>query len=85
MANVQFGRIAENNFYDALTGQVGPQVWVEFTLSPEERAGVEHMQFDRVTADAHFYLNCWRIVALNAYRIAKAVGGEELERFLVYQ
>ncbi len=54
-------------------------------MSPEERAGIEHMQSARATADAHFYLNCWRIVALNAYRIAKAVGGEELEQFLVDQ
>ena len=43
------------------------------------------MQSARFTADAHFYLNCWRIVALNAYRIAKAVGGEELDQFLLDQ
>lgn len=85
MATVQLGRIAENNFYDDLAGRMGPQVWAELDVSPEERAGVEHLQSARATADAHFYLNCWHIMALNVFRIAKAVGGEELKRFLVDQ
>lgn len=85
MATVQLVRITENNFYDALAERMGAQVWTELNPSPEERAGVEHMQSARATADAHFYLNCWRIVALNTYRIAKAVGAEELVRFLVDQ
>jgi hypothetical protein len=85
MANVQLRRISDNNLYDALAKEVGTQVWVKLDVSPEERAGVEHMQTARATADAHFYLNCWRIVALNVFRIAKAVGVEELEQFLVDQ
>ncbi len=86
MATVQLGRIAENNFfYAALAEREGSQLLAELNPSPEERAGVEHLQTARATAGAHFYLNCWRIVALNVYRIAKAVGGEELGRFLVDQ
>lgn len=85
MATVQLGRIAENNLYDALAERTGAQAWAELNVSPDERAGVEHMQSARATADAHFYLNCWRIVALNAFRIKEAVGSEELERFLVDQ
>lgn len=85
MATVQLGRIADNNLYDALAEREGTQVLADLDLSPEEHAGIKHMQSARSTTDAHFYLNCWRIVALNTYRIAKAVGGEELERFLVDQ
>lgn len=85
MAAVQLGRIADNNHYDVLAKRVGMQVWADFNVTPEERGGIEHMQSARFTADAHFYLNCWRIVALNVFRIANAVGAEKLGQFLVDQ
>lgn len=82
MATVQLGRITENNYYDALAKQARTQVLAELDLSPDQRAEIEHMQSARATADAHFYLNCWRIVALNAYRITKAVDSDELARII---
>ena len=85
MAYVQLRRVANNNAYDAQIKQVGMQVLAKGNLAPEEQAGMEHLLSARVTADAHFYLNCWRIVALNVFRIARAVGAEELKQFLIDQ
>lgn len=85
MAGVQLGRIADNNLFDALAKDRHKDLAHELGLSAEDLEGIENIQSARATADAHFYLNCWRIVALNVYRIAKAVDSEELDQFLVNQ
>jgi hypothetical protein len=85
MASVQLQRIHDNNELNAFTEVMSAKLPEEFKLSQEELIGLRDFQSARSTADAHFYLNCWRIVALNVYRIANAVGGEELKQLLVDQ
>jgi hypothetical protein len=55
---------------------------IDFGVSDVEAAGIKELQAVCATADAHFYLNCWRIVALNAYRIATAIDHEQLHQFI---
>jgi len=85
MATIQLGRIQDNSQFEALISQIDNSWIAEAGLSPDEYQGVRDFQLARLTADAHFYLNCWRIVALNAFRIAKVIPDARLDQFLVDQ
>lgn len=85
VANVQLARIQDNNYLEALIESFKATLASDCGLSSDEYQEVRDFQFARLTADAHFYLNCWRIVALNAFRIARAIPDARLDRFLVEQ
>lgn len=85
VAGVQLKRIMENNKIELAPEHLKLKLAEEFGLTQAEYLDLRDLQSAQATADAHFYLNCWRIVALNVYRIIRAVSDPELDRFLVEQ
>lgn len=85
MALIQLHRIAESNAFDVFPEQLKQVAATKLGVTPDEYDRVSELHATMATVDAHFYLNCWRIVALNAFRIARVVNDARLNRFIVDQ